>query len=121
LSEDGQPVPEPDAGDEGVAAGGGAGEGPVRVLRGGDDLANLDHDIVLVTEELGPELASVLPRLAGLVATTGSPLSHVAILARESGVPTVVGFSNALDRFEDDQRVQVDGDSGDVEPIEETT
>ena len=76
--------------------------------------------MVLVTEDLDPELASLLPRHAGLVATTGSPLSHVAILARESGVPTVVGFTNAMERFEDGQQVRVDGDGGDVEPLEDT-
>ena len=120
LTEDGTPVPDTDAGDAGVAAGGGVGTGPVHVLRDGD-VDEIDRGVVLVTDELSPELASVLPRLAGLVATTGSPLSHVAILARESGVPTVVGFTNALDQFEDGQRVEVDGDSGDVELQEETS
>ena len=45
---------------------------------------------VLVVSHLDPRLAPVIPRLAGLVAETGSPLSHLAILAREYGVPTVV-------------------------------
>lgn len=121
LTEDGVPVPHRDAGDEGVAAGGGTAEGPVLLVREIDALDEVDDGVVLVTGDLDPELASVLPRLAGLVATTGSPLSHVAILARESGVPTVVGLSNALDRFEDGQQVRVDGDGGEVELLEEAS
>lgn len=119
LTDDGVPVPHRDAGDEGVAAGGGVAEGPVHIHRGADSLDEVDDGVVLVTADLDPELASVLPRLTALVATTGSPLSHVAILARESGVPAVVGLGNALERFEDGQRVRVDGDGGDVELLEE--
>ena len=48
---------------------------------------------VLVVDELRPALAPVIGRLAGLVAETGSPLAHVAILAREAHVPTVVGVT----------------------------
>ena len=50
---------------------------------------------VLVVSHLDPRLAAVIPRLAGLVAETGSPLSHLAILAREHGVATVVGLADA--------------------------
>ena len=66
-----------------------------------------------------PALAPVLPRLAGLVAETGSVLAHLAILARESGVPTVVGFSGALEQFPPGTIVRVDGDTGTVEDEKE--
>lgn len=119
LTEDGVPVPMAGSGDEGVAAGGGVAEGPIQLYDGDGDVDAVREDVVLVVDELAPDLAAVLPRLVGLVATTGSPLSHVAILARESGVPAVVGFGNAMDRFEDGQRVRVDGNAGDVESLEE--
>ena len=48
---------------------------------------------VLVVRTLDPALAGVLPTVAGLVAETGSPLSHLAILAREYQVPAVVGLA----------------------------
>jgi pyruvate,water dikinase len=70
---------------------------------------------VLVVRTLDPSLASVLPRLAGLVAETGSVLAHLAILAREAGVPTVVGAAGALDRYEPGTVVRVDGDTGEIE------
>ncbi|WP_344523025.1 PEP/pyruvate-binding domain-containing protein [Streptomyces albiaxialis] len=70
---------------------------------------------VLVVRTLDPALAAVLPRLAGLVAETGSPLSHLAVLAREHGVPTVVGVPGARERFLPGTRVSVDGSAGTVE------
>ncbi len=56
-------------------------------------------DTILVTRHLEPRLAPLLPNLAGLIAETGSALSHLAILAREAHVPTVVGVDRALTRF----------------------
>ena len=57
----------------------------------------------------------MLPGLGGLVAETGSVLSHLAILAREFGVPTVVGVAGAVDRFPTGTVVTVDGATGAVE------
>ncbi|MDX2931028.1 PEP/pyruvate-binding domain-containing protein [Streptomyces ipomoeae] len=71
-------------------------------------------DAVLVVRTLDPALAPLLPRLSGLVAQTGSPLSHLAVLAREFGVPTVVGATDAVRRFPPGTRLTVDGTSGDV-------
>ncbi|WP_018654007.1 PEP/pyruvate-binding domain-containing protein [Actinomadura flavalba] len=92
-------------------AGGGRGAGPVHTGPGAPPPGS-----VLVVRTLAPGLATDLPALAGLVAETGSPLSHLAILARELGVPTVVGLRGALDRFPPGARVVVDGDTGSVEP-----
>lgn len=74
---------------------------------------------VLVVRTLDPTLAAVLPGLAGLVAETGSVLSHLAIMAREFGVPTVVGVAEATTLFPAGTRVLVDGDSGEVEALED--
>lgn len=69
---------------------------------------------ILVVRNLDPGLATVLPQLGGLVSETGSVLSHLAILAREMGVPTVVGVPDALRRFPPGARVIVDGMTGEV-------
>ncbi|MFD3377943.1 MULTISPECIES: PEP/pyruvate-binding domain-containing protein [unclassified Streptomyces] len=71
-------------------------------------------DPVLVVRTLDPALAPLLPGLAGLVAQTGSPLSHLALLAREFGLPTVVGATDAVRRFPPGSRLTVDGTTGDV-------
>jgi rifampicin phosphotransferase len=73
---------------------------------------------VLVVATLDPRLAPVLSALAGLVAETGSPLSHLAILAREHGVPTVVGVAGARERFPVGTNLLVDGGTGHVEVVD---
>jgi pyruvate,water dikinase len=79
---------------------------------------NDGYDVVLVTPTLAPGLAAVLPHVAGLVAETGSVLSHLAILARELGVATVVDVSGAATRFPEGAYVVVDGVSGSIEVVE---
>lgn len=74
---------------------------------------------VLVVPTLDPGLATVLPSLAGLVSESGSTLSHLAILARELGVPTVVGVADARRRYPAGTRLLVDGTSGEVHPLDE--
>ncbi|GAA5024379.1 PEP/pyruvate-binding domain-containing protein [Streptomyces siamensis] len=71
-------------------------------------------DAVLVVRTLDPALAPLLPGLTALVAQTGSPLSHLAVLAREFALPTVVGASDAVRRFPPGSRLTVDGTTGDV-------
>jgi phosphohistidine swiveling domain-containing protein len=105
-------VAPPPGGAGGVGAGGGVGSGPV--YRGDDPPVGS----VLVVTHLDPRLATVIPRLAGLVAETGSPLSHLAILAREHGVPTVVGHAGATERYHDGDRIEVDGTAGTVRAVE---
>ncbi|WP_238431462.1 PEP/pyruvate-binding domain-containing protein [Streptomyces cavernae] len=73
-------------------------------------------DPVLVVRSLDPALAPLLPALTALVAQTGSPLSHLALLAREFGLPTVVGVTDAARRFPSGSLLTVDGTTGEVRP-----
>lgn len=100
-------------GGEGTGASAGHAEG---VVHGGDGIP--EPGAVLVVATLDPDLATLLPRLGGVVSETGSVLSHLAIMAREYGVPTVVGVQDALTRFPAGSRISVDGTSGDVKLIE---
>jgi pyruvate,water dikinase len=95
--------------DGGQPAGGGRGAG---IVHAGDSPP--PDGAVLVVPTLDPELAVHLPRLAGLIAETGSPLSHLAILARELSVPVVVGVPGATERFPAGTGVEVDGTSGEI-------
>ncbi len=115
LSADGEvaPVSIRRRGNAGRGAGGGRGGGPVH--HGDDPPAGA----VLVVRTLSPELAPLLPRLHGLVSETGSVLSHLAILARESGVPVVVGVQDAVARFPAGTVVSVDGGTGEVTALEQ--
>ena len=78
------------------------------------DAENPPAGSVLVTTTLSPGLAPLLTRLSGIVAETGSVLSHLAILAREAGVATVVGYAGAMDDLPEGAVVRVDGETGQV-------
>ncbi|MEU9880756.1 PEP/pyruvate-binding domain-containing protein [Streptomyces phaeochromogenes] len=104
-----------------VGKGKGGSEGAGQGVSGGraagtawDGTGTRPADPVLVVRTLDPALAPLLPGLAGLVAQTGSPLSHLAVLAREFGLPTVVGATDAVRRFPPGSRLTVDGTTGDV-------
>lgn len=115
LTESGRPVPVAEGDGGGTGAGGGTGQGVVT-----HDTDEPGSGAVLVVRTLDPSLAPHLPRLAGLVAETGSVLAHIAILARESNVPTVVGYAGATDRFAPGSTVAVDGVAGEVRVLEES-
>jgi pyruvate,water dikinase len=63
---------------------------------------------ILVTTTTTPAFGAVLPMLGGIVATSGGALSHTAIVARELGIPAVVGVSDALARIADGVTVEID-------------
>jgi phosphohistidine swiveling domain-containing protein len=116
LSPSGKVVPERSIkpkGSGGQGAGGGRASGAVRNRT--DELSPGD---ILVTRTLNPQLAGVLPVLGGLVAETGSVLSHLAILAREFGVPTVVSVPDAMERFLPGSTILVDGIEGEVSLVD---
>jgi rifampicin phosphotransferase len=111
LTDLGRPIRAQCAGEVGggTGAGGGSGSGPVTY-----DTDNPPHGAVLVTTTLSPGLGPLLPRLNGIVSETGSVLSHLAILAREARVPTVVGYVGATGDLPEGAVVHVDGETGQV-------
>ncbi len=114
LAEGGLVVAEPAAGrPDGDGAGQGVSGGRVTGTVW-DGTGPRPADPVLVVRTLDPALAALLPSLTGLVAQTGSPLSHLAVLAREIRLATVTGAAGAVDRFPPGTRIVVDGSSGEV-------
>jgi pyruvate,water dikinase len=69
---------------------------------------------VLVTESTTEAFNILLPLLGAIVTDSGGLLSHSAIVAREYGIPGVVGTRNATELIPDGTRVRVDGDAGEV-------
>jgi pyruvate,water dikinase len=117
LAADGTPVPVRLAGAHrpgGRGAAQGRAQGPVV-----HDPAAAGPGDVLVTRTLDPRLAGFLPMLGAVVCETGGVLSHLAILAREYRVPTVVGVHDAVARFPTGTVVVVDGGTGEVRPVED--
>ena len=70
---------------------------------------------ILVTKQTDPGWASVFPLISALVVERGGMLSHGAIVAREYGIPAVVGVPNATVLIKDSQEITVNGDTGRIE------
>jgi pyruvate,water dikinase len=96
----------------GHPAGVGWGAGRAVVVSCECELARVAPGDVLVTSVAGPALSHLLPRLAGVVAELGGSTSHLASLARERGVPMVLGVLDATSRIPDGSQVAVDGVAG---------
>jgi pyruvate,water dikinase len=76
------------------------------------ELSRVGPGDILVTRAAGPALSQVLPRVAGVVAELGGSTSHLASLARERGLPMVLGVLDACRRIPDGSQVAVDGVAG---------
>jgi rifampicin phosphotransferase len=98
----------------GLAASGGVYEGPARRVSGPIDFDRILQGDVLVTESTTEAFNILLPLLGAIVTDAGGLLSHSAIVAREYGIPGVVGTRNATDLIADGTRVRVDGNAGEV-------
>jgi pyruvate,water dikinase len=98
----------------GLAASRGVYEGPARRVSGPAEFNRIVQGDVLVTESTSEAFNILLPLLGALVTDSGGLLSHSAIVAREYGIPGVVGTREATDRIADGTRVRVDGDAGEV-------
>jgi len=96
----------------GHPAGVGWGTGRARVINCECELERVAPGDVLVTTVAGPALSHILPRVAGVVAELGGSTSHLASLARERGVPMVLGVFDATQRIPDGAMVAVDGVAG---------
>ncbi len=76
------------------------------------ELTRIAPGDILVTRVAGPALGHVLPRVAGVVAERGGSTSHLASLARERGIPMVLGVHEATRKIPDGAQVAVDGVTG---------
>jgi rifampicin phosphotransferase len=98
----------------GLAASPGVYEGPARRVSGPSEFDRIVQGDVLVTEATTEAFNILLPLLGAIVTDNGGLLSHSAIVAREYGIPGVVGTREATERIADGTRVRVDGGAGEV-------
>ena len=99
----------------GLGASPGVIEGIARVVRTVDEFDDVRDGDILVCQMTNPAWVVLFTKIAGLVTDTGGTTSHPAVLAREFGIPAVIGTSVATHRIATGDRVRVDGTAGKVE------
>ena len=106
----------PDAASEhelhGFAASPGVVEGVARVLKNANDIGLMKDGEILVCPVTNPSWGPVFGKIRATVSDIGGTMSHAAIVAREYGMPAVVGTGTATKRIKTGQRLRVDGDNG---------
>lgn len=95
-----------------IAGSPGIAGGPPHVAATLDDLGSLNYGDVLVCPMTTPAWTSSFGIASAVVTELGNPLSHAAIVAREYGIPCVLGLTGAMNLAQDAARVGVDGDRG---------
>lgn len=99
---------------KGVGASAGRATARACVLRGPEDFDRMKAGEVLVAKLTTPAWTPLFARAAAIVTDVGGPLSHGSIVAREYGIPAVLGTGDATQRIRNGQTVTVDGDTGRV-------
>lgn len=92
----------------------GRATGPARIVLGPDEFGNLQPGDVLVCPYTNPSWTPLFQRAAAVVVDIGGPGSHAAIVAREYGIPAVMGCGDATRTLVDGQLIMVDGSAGTV-------
>ncbi|WP_143307533.1 phosphoenolpyruvate synthase [Chitinophaga vietnamensis] len=104
----------PDGAIAGLAVSSGVIEGRARVILNMED-ANLEEGDILVTAFTDPSWTPLFLSIKGLVTEVGGLMTHGAVIAREYGLPAVVGVEQATSLIKDGQRIRVNGTSGYIE------
>ncbi|MGA1624930.1 MAG: PEP/pyruvate-binding domain-containing protein, partial [Prochlorothrix sp.] len=99
---------------QGIGASRGQAEGVIRVVQNLQTWPEIDRNTILVVPYTDAGWAPLLAQAAGVIAETGGRLSHGAIVAREYGIPAVMGIERATTRLQTGQRVRLDGYQGTV-------
>lgn len=100
---------------EGRAIGHRIGAGPVKVIHDISEMNRIEHGDVLVTDMTDPDWEPIMKKASAIVTNRGGRTCHAAIIARELGIPAVVGCGDATERMKDSENVTVscaEGDTG---------
>ena len=99
----------------GLAASGGRIKARVKVLQSVLEGGKIEKGEILVTKQTDPGWAMIFPLIGGLIVERGGALSHGAIVAREFGIPAVIGIENITAIVKDNDEVILDGDLGKIQ------
>ncbi|MBL58025.1 MAG: hypothetical protein CMP61_12635 [Flavobacteriales bacterium] len=98
----------------GLTACGGRIKGRARILDSVMEAQKLEEGDILITRQTDPGWASVFPLISGLIVERGGMLSHGAIVAREYGIPAIVGVRKVTELIMDGSIIEILGDSGQI-------
>src|SRR5690606_15798050 len=93
--------------------------GRARVIRSFDDFKRFAQDDILVAKMTSPSFNVLLSAASAVVTETGGLICHAAIVAREFGMPGIVGIRGLLEAVPDGALIRVDGDRGVVEVLQQ--
>jgi pyruvate,water dikinase len=82
------------------------------VVKSVEEIGRIQTGDILVCQITNPTWAPIFQKIAGAVSDIGGSMSHAAIVAREFGLPAVVGTGTATARIRDGQRIRIDGARG---------
>ena len=102
---------------KGVSGSKGIAVGTARLIKEPKEFYKMNKGDILVCHLTDPEWTPLFGLAGAVVADTGSALSHAAIVAREYGIPAVLGVGFATVKFKDGDRIRVDGNKGEVNKI----
>jgi pyruvate,water dikinase len=108
--------PPPEGAIIGQPASPGRASGPVRIVHGPGDFDRFQPGEVLIARATTPAWTPLFARAVAVVSDGGTLAAHASLVAREYGIPAVVGTGDATGRLHDGQLVTVDGSAGIVEP-----
>jgi phosphohistidine swiveling domain-containing protein len=111
------PSPHPEL--RGTGASAGIVRGPARVTLGAEGFDRIRPGDIIVSPSTTPSWVPVFTVAAGLVTNTGGILAHAAVVAREFGLPAVVGVAGATSRIPDGAVIEIDGTAGTVRFVDD--
>lgn len=97
---------------KGLPASSGIGIGKTRLIFNIDDAISVKNGDVIVSPMTNPDMVPYMSRAAGIVTDVGGMICHTAIVAREMGIPCVVGTGNATSNIPSETQATIDGDTG---------
>lgn len=96
----------------GIPSGGGATTGPAKIIKGPEDFYKLKAGDIMVAPYTNPAWTPLFATAAGIVVDVGGAASHAAIIAREYGIPAVMGLACASDTIKDGDIITINGNTG---------
>ncbi len=102
----------------GIPVSAGIYEGRARILYSPEESSRLEKGDILVTRGTNPAWTPMFLNLGAIVTESGGPISHGAIVAREYGIPAVVGVGEATSIIREGQKIRVNGETGQVELLD---